>query len=104
MFWPDAGLTRRVLAALIIACLIAFAPWATQSEYPAGPGILAWIQLGIACLAIPGLLVNLIVSGNVHNGALWVVHLGNVLFYFCVTYYMLAKRASRKEANRVSPG
>ena len=104
MNWPDAGLTRKLLTALIVACVIAFAPWVTKSEYPES-GILGWVQMGIACLSIPGLLVNLVFSGNVHNGALWVVHLGNVVFYFCVIYYVsLQKRARRREPKRASTG
>jgi hypothetical protein len=94
----SGAMPRRVIISLLSACLIAFVPWTTARFFPAyGP--LSWAQLVIACLVLPGLLVNLVLSGNVHGGTLWVVHLANVLFYFCLIYYAMLLRTKRREQN-----
>jgi hypothetical protein len=48
---------------------------------------LAWVGAGavIFCL-IPGMLVAIILTGNVHAWPTWMAALGNFLFYFLVTH------------------
>ena len=53
-------------------------------------GILGWLKLGIAWLGLPGLILNLIIAGNVHLGALWIINSVNVVVYSVCVYCLLS--------------
>ena len=81
----------RLLGALLIGCAVAFLPRMT-SDLPES-GILGWLKLGIAWLGLPGLILNLIIAGNVHLGALWIINSVNVVVYSVCVYCLLRRWA-----------
>ena len=50
----------------------------------------------LAVFLLPGFLAGIIASSNVHDPNTWVATLGNFLFYFAVTYFVLVARERLK--------
>jgi hypothetical protein len=58
----------------------------------------------VAILLLPGAVVAIIVSGNVHVFSTWALSLGNGLFYFGISYLLFAlwKKRTRVSADNPS--
>jgi hypothetical protein len=85
-------LVRSLLAGLAFAIL----SWLMFGEYDmleSGP---QWLSMSVFVFLYPGLIASLAVSGNVHDGNLAVVALGNFFFYFAATYLLLGILARRR--------
>jgi hypothetical protein len=95
-----AGKTRRLIISLLCASIIAFS-FEINVRFPAD-GILGWLEILIACLSMPGLLVSIVVAGNVHLGKLWVAYLANGVFYFGLIYFVLGRMGARVESTNRS--
>jgi Flp pilus assembly protein TadB len=59
-------------------------------------GILGSLKWGITCLGAPGVVVSLVMAGNVHFVTLWVINAVNVVVYSGLVYFLLTLRARRK--------
>jgi hypothetical protein len=77
----------RVVGALIAGGAIAFLPYAVRNLSESG--IVGLLKLGITYLGLPGVVVSIVLAGNVHLGSLWIINAANMVFYFGLTYYLL---------------
>jgi hypothetical protein len=59
-------------------------------------GTFAVLRTGVNCLAIPGIVLGMITTGNVHLMSLWVLDAGNVVFYSGTSYLILGAWAKRR--------
>jgi hypothetical protein len=84
----------RMLGALALGCFVAFLPRMT-SNLPES-GILGSLKLGITWLGAPGLILNLVIAGNVHFVTLWIIDLVNVVVYSGLVYCLLRRRSKHK--------
>jgi hypothetical protein len=78
---------RRPLGAAALGFTVACLPLILR--YLPETGIFASIILGIELLGAPGVMVNMVTSGNVHSGSLWVIYAANVIFYSWLFYVLL---------------
>lgn len=84
----------RLVGALALACIVSFLPRMTVNLPEAGPE--GTILRVVQCVQLPGAAVGLIVFRNVHGISLWVVEVTDVIFYFGLFYFLLAKWATHK--------
>lgn len=92
----------RLSVALLMGLGLAFLPFSTRNWSESGTvGIL---RGGINFLAIPGIVVGMIVAGNVHLMSLWVVNISNGGFYSWISYLILRAWAKRRTKVLASKG
>lgn len=98
---------KRLIGSLLVGFAFAFLTWLIfggHLPYPRhiGRGLeyLGWV---ITIVSLPGLFTAMVASGNVHGGNTALAVLGNFLFYFGVTYFILAIWEKRNARSRSLP-
>ena len=99
--------STRLIGSLVVGLAFAFVTWLMIGDYPhphASPHLtgIEFEYLGeiTMILLLPGMVIGVMVSGNIHVTDTWVVALGNFVFYFGVAYFILRGIAKRKAGSR----
>jgi hypothetical protein len=79
---------RKLLHALLMACVFTFIPLAISPIEPANR-LLGALKIGVVGFLLPGTLIAVVATGgNVHTTNPWMLIMANLLFYFGVTYLL----------------
>jgi len=84
----------RLSVALFVGLGLALLPNITRN-WPES-GTFGVLRVAINSLAFPGIVVGMIVAGNVHFISRWVLNASNVLFYSWASYLILRAWAKRR--------
>jgi hypothetical protein len=92
--------TVMMCVAILGGVGLAFVPGMTRNWPESGPfGVL---RTGINSLSLPGIVVGMIIAGDVHLISKWVLYASNVVFYSGAVYLILRAWARRRTADRGS--
>jgi hypothetical protein len=87
---------------MAVGLALAFLTWVMIGghAYP-GPTGFGFEYIGeiVMILLLPGMFAGVMVSGNIHDADVWIVAIGNALFYFGAVYLLLAS-LEKRWANR----
>ena len=68
---------------------------------PRSPIAKPWLGQVLMIISLPGCIFSIMIAGNVHDFPTWAVVVGNVAFYFGLTYLILTIAAKRRSKGRL---
>jgi hypothetical protein len=92
---------KRLIYSLLMGLAVAFLTWVMIGDHPhsslrpSGAG-LEYLGGAIMIMLLPGMITGVAVSNNIHVFNVGVVATGNLIFYFGITYVILANLEKRK--------
>lgn len=98
----------RWLGSLLVGIAFVILTWVMIGDHPDPGGgiVLEYFGEVIMVLLSPGLFMGILLGSNIHTFSIWVVAVGNFVFYFGAAYFMLpiwrkhkAKRRGVKPPN-----